>query len=84
MAPLPPRTQRSRYDLGHTVNRYMSWYLARLTDDNEGDTSCMLSMLYTGDERHETRRRMTGRQCILALGLHTAKEMAEDGLNANC
>ncbi|GJX35313.1 hypothetical protein Tco_0246870 [Tanacetum coccineum] len=29
-----------------------------------------------------SRRRMTGRQCILALGLHTAKEMAEDGFEA--
>ncbi|GJY82683.1 hypothetical protein Tco_0496059, partial [Tanacetum coccineum] len=45
-----------------------------------------LSMIYTGDEGQElftsARRRMTWRQFILALGLHTEEEMAKVGFGA--
>ncbi|GKF55849.1 hypothetical protein Tco_0166189, partial [Tanacetum coccineum] len=44
-----------------------------------------MRMVYTGDDRQEmggARRSMMWRQFILALGLHTTKEMTEDRFGA--
>ncbi|GJU77551.1 hypothetical protein Tco_1274621 [Tanacetum coccineum] len=53
--------------------------------DMRQDLAMMLRMVYTrgdGQQLGGIRRRMTWRQFILALGLHTEKEMAEAGFGA--
>ncbi|GKF79325.1 hypothetical protein Tco_0234893, partial [Tanacetum coccineum] len=49
------------------------------------DLAMMLRMVYTrgdGQQLGGVRRRMTWRQFILALGLHTEQEMAKAGFGA--
>ncbi|GKE63142.1 hypothetical protein Tco_1513509, partial [Tanacetum coccineum] len=56
-----------------------------LTPDMRHDLAKRMRMVYTRDDGQElggARSSMTWRQFILALGLHTAKEMAEDGFGA--
>ncbi|GKA42229.1 hypothetical protein Tco_0734889, partial [Tanacetum coccineum] len=67
MEPLPPRDKR------HLWLRY------------QVDLAERIRTVYTWDDRLElggASRRMTWRQFILALGLHTAEEMAKDGFGA--
>nr|GEU29951.1 hypothetical protein [Tanacetum cinerariifolium] len=72
MAPLPPRDQ-SHLWLHYQVEGY--------TEEIVHDFELRLKTIF---ERQlgRARRSMTWRQIILALGLHSAKEMAEDGFNA--
>ncbi|GKE28491.1 hypothetical protein Tco_1443875 [Tanacetum coccineum] len=69
------------------VNRVHILNFEGLTPDMRQDLAKRLRMVYTGDDGQEiflggTRRSMTWRQFILALGLHTTKEMAEGGFEA--
>ncbi|GJY38594.1 hypothetical protein Tco_0424958 [Tanacetum coccineum] len=71
MAPLPPRDQRHLW-LCYQVEGYTK----------EIDLAERLRMVYTRDDGQElggARRSMIWRQFILALGLHTAEEMTDDG-----
>ncbi|GJU40683.1 hypothetical protein Tco_1193640 [Tanacetum coccineum] len=89
MAPLPPRAQRNlwlRYqvegyteEIVHVSSRdYTQFSIDRISDTklrlDGADTLCF----YLGGARCT----MTWRQFILALGLHTVEEMAEDGFEA--
>ncbi|GKB61246.1 hypothetical protein Tco_0917432 [Tanacetum coccineum] len=95
MAPLPPRDQRHlwlRYQVegyteeivhnfeqrlktifGRQVNRVHILDFEGLILDMRQDLAERMRMVYTGDD---------GQEIILALGLHTAEEMAEDGFGA--
>ncbi|GJS17664.1 hypothetical protein Tco_0412136 [Tanacetum coccineum] len=95
MAPLPPLDQRNlwlRYQVvgyteemvhdfkhrletifGRQVNRVHILDFKGLTPDMRQDLSKRMRMIYTRDD---------GQEFILALGLHTAEEMAEDGFGA--
>ncbi|GJS03211.1 hypothetical protein Tco_0319719, partial [Tanacetum coccineum] len=67
------------------VNRVHTLHFEGLTSDMRQDLAERLRMVYTGDDGHEfrgARRSMTWRQFILALGFHTAEEMADDGFGA--
>ncbi|GJY29766.1 hypothetical protein Tco_0405533 [Tanacetum coccineum] len=95
MAPLPPLDQRNlwlRYQVvgyteemvhdfkhrletifGRQVNRVHILDFKGLTPDMRQDLAKRMRMIYTRDD---------GQEFILALGLHTAEEMAEDGFGA--
>ncbi|GJT47956.1 hypothetical protein Tco_0974113 [Tanacetum coccineum] len=67
------------------VNRVYIIDFEGLTPDMRQDLAERLRLVYTRDDGQElgrARRSMTWRQFILALGLHIAKEMAEDGFGA--
>ncbi|GJR19896.1 hypothetical protein Tco_0968423 [Tanacetum coccineum] len=79
--------QRLKTIFGRQVNRLHILDFEGLTPDIRQDLAERLRMVYTGDDGQEiflggARRSMTWRQFILALGLHTAEEMAEDGFEA--
>ncbi|GJW34343.1 hypothetical protein Tco_0054375 [Tanacetum coccineum] len=66
------------------VNRVHVLDFEGLTPEMRPDLEVRLRMVYSG-EGHQlggVRRRMTWRQFILALGLHTEQEMAEAGFRA--
>ncbi|GJZ08206.1 hypothetical protein Tco_0542489 [Tanacetum coccineum] len=84
MAPLPPRDQRHLW-LRYQVNRVHLLDFEGLTPDIRQDLAERMRMVYTGDDGYElggARRSITWRHFILALGLHTAEEMAENGFKA--
>nr|GEX67874.1 hypothetical protein [Tanacetum cinerariifolium] len=69
------------------VNRVRVLDFKRLTPEMRQDLAERLWMVYTRDDGHDiflggARRSMTWRQFILALGLHTTEEIAEDGFDA--
>ncbi|GJR23969.1 hypothetical protein Tco_0972496 [Tanacetum coccineum] len=82
--------QRLETIFGRSVNRVHILDFAGLTEEMMQTLDGRLRMVYTGDEGQEllrveetirggARRRILWRQFILALGLHTSEEMAEDG-----
>ncbi|GKD67544.1 hypothetical protein Tco_1321634, partial [Tanacetum coccineum] len=75
MAPLPPRDQRHPW-LRYQVEGY--------TEDIVHNYEQRLETIFgrSVNRLGGARRRMTWRQFILALGLHTSVEMAEDGFEA--
>ncbi|GKC31289.1 hypothetical protein Tco_1038583, partial [Tanacetum coccineum] len=86
MTPLPPRDQRHIW-IRYQVNRVHILDFKGLTSDMRKDLAKRMKMVYTRDDGQEiflggARRSMTWRQFILALGLHTAEEMAEDRFGA--
>ncbi|GJS90472.1 hypothetical protein Tco_0773108 [Tanacetum coccineum] len=79
--------QRLETIFGRHVNRVHILYFKGLTPDMRQDLAERMRMVYIGDDGQElggARRSMTWRQFILALGLHTAEEMAEDGFREYC
>ncbi|GKA70157.1 hypothetical protein Tco_0776221 [Tanacetum coccineum] len=67
------------------VNRVHLLDFEGLTPDIRQDLAERMRMVYTGDDGYElggARRSITWRHFILALGLHTAEEMAENGFKA--
>ncbi|GJT55459.1 hypothetical protein Tco_0990513 [Tanacetum coccineum] len=77
--------QRLEMIFRRQVNRVHTLDFEGVTLDMRKDLAERLRMVYTGDDGQElegARRSMTWRQFILALSLHTAKEMAEDGFGA--
>ncbi|GJV60874.1 hypothetical protein Tco_1466974 [Tanacetum coccineum] len=85
MAPLPTRDQRHLWlrnqvegyneEIVHDFEQRLETIFGRIGDEmglEADDTLCF--------QLGGVRRSMTWRQFILALGLHTAEEMAEDGL----
>ncbi|GJZ70279.1 hypothetical protein Tco_0633829 [Tanacetum coccineum] len=86
--------QRLEMIFGRQVNRVHVLDFKGLTPEMRHDLTERLRMVYTEDDGQEifvshawrslggARRSMTWRQSILALGLHTAEEMAEDGFDA--
>ncbi|GKE52033.1 hypothetical protein Tco_1487189 [Tanacetum coccineum] len=67
------------------VNRVHILDFEGLTPDMRQDLAERLRMVYTRDDGQElggARHSMTWRQLILALGLHTTKDMAEDEFGA--
>ncbi|GJT57536.1 reverse transcriptase domain-containing protein [Tanacetum coccineum] len=86
---LPPRDQRHlwlRYRVKGYTEEIVHDFKQRLeTIFGRQDLAERLRMVYTRDDGQElggARRSMTWRQFILALGLHTAEEMAEGGFEA--
>nr|GEW40074.1 hypothetical protein [Tanacetum cinerariifolium] len=74
--------QRLETIFGRQVNRVHKLDFEGLTLDMRQDLTERMRMVYTRDGGQElggARRSMTWRQFILALGFHTAEEMAEDG-----
>ncbi|GJW08570.1 hypothetical protein Tco_1570993 [Tanacetum coccineum] len=79
--------QRLDTIFGRQVNRVHVLDFAGLTEEMRQTLADRMRMVYTGDEGQElftsgARHRMTWKQFILALGLHTAEEMVEDGFEA--
>nr|GEZ01827.1 hypothetical protein [Tanacetum cinerariifolium] len=89
--------QRLEMIWGKAVNRVHVLYFAGLTDGMKQTLGDRLSMVYTGMSDTEmrldvadtlcfqlggARRKMTWRQFILALGLHTEEEIVESGFGA--
>nr|GFA20096.1 hypothetical protein [Tanacetum cinerariifolium] len=83
-APLPPRVQR------HSWLRYQVEGFYEVDQRDKGTLADRLRMVYIGDEGHALftsyawRRlfEIRGSLFSLALGLHIAKEMEEDGFEA--
>ncbi|GKG16039.1 hypothetical protein Tco_0358362, partial [Tanacetum coccineum] len=79
---------------GRSVNRVHVLDFAGLTEEMRQTLAGRLRMVYTGcllathggdclrSGDRGARRRMTWRQFILVLGLHTTEEMAKDGFEA--
>ncbi|GJY04918.1 hypothetical protein Tco_0370858 [Tanacetum coccineum] len=76
--------QRLEMIWGRPINRVHVLDFAGLTDGMRQTLGDRLSMVYAGDDRQlgGARRRMTWRQFILALGLHSEEEMVEVGFGA--
>nr|GEU48791.1 hypothetical protein [Tanacetum cinerariifolium] len=75
--------QRLEMIFGRQVNRVHTLDFKGLTSDMRQDLAERLRMVYTGDDGQEIfMSHAWRRQFILALGLHTAEEMAEDGFGA--
>ncbi|GJT13139.1 hypothetical protein Tco_0860181 [Tanacetum coccineum] len=77
--------QRLETIFGRQVNRVHILDFEGFTPDMRQDLAERMRMVYIRDDGQElggARRSMTWRQFILALGLYTAKEMAEDGFGA--
>ncbi|GKC15466.1 hypothetical protein Tco_1012248, partial [Tanacetum coccineum] len=77
--------QRLETIFGRQVNRVYILDFEGSTPDMRHDLAERMRMVYTRDDGQEmggARRSMTWRQFILALGLHTAEEMAEDEFGA--
>ncbi|GJZ66220.1 hypothetical protein Tco_0622916, partial [Tanacetum coccineum] len=77
--------QRLETIFGRQVNRVHILDFERLTPNMRQDLVERMRMVYTGDDGQEmggARCSMTWRQFILALGLHTTKEMTEDRFSA--
>ncbi|GKA45134.1 hypothetical protein Tco_0737930 [Tanacetum coccineum] len=77
--------QRLETIFGRQVNRVHILDFEGLTPDMRQHLAEKLRMVYTRDDGQElgrARHSMTWRQFILALGLHTTKEMAEDRFEA--
>nr|GEW58248.1 hypothetical protein [Tanacetum cinerariifolium] len=91
VAPLPPRDQRQpwlRYqvegytkDIMHNFEQRLEtiFYSTYRTSDTEMGLDVVDTLYF---QLGKARFRMTWRQFIMALGLHTAKEMAKDGFQA--
>ncbi|GKE27567.1 hypothetical protein Tco_1442951, partial [Tanacetum coccineum] len=82
--------QRLEMIFGKSVNRVHVLYFAGLTEEMRQTLASRMSDTEIGLDVADTlcfqlggaRRRMTWRQFILVLGLHTAENMAEDGFEA--
>ncbi|GJW66307.1 hypothetical protein Tco_0120731 [Tanacetum coccineum] len=86
--------QRLEMIFGRQVNRVHVLDFKGLTPEMRHDLTERLRMVYTEDDGQEiffshawrslggARRSMSWRQFILALGLYTSEEMAEDGFDA--
>ncbi|GJZ04206.1 hypothetical protein Tco_0537481 [Tanacetum coccineum] len=77
--------QRLEMIFGRQVNRVHILDFKGLTPDMRQDLAERPRMVYTRDDGQElggSRRSMTWRQCIIALGLHTIEEMAKDEFRA--
>ncbi|GKB68232.1 hypothetical protein Tco_0929644 [Tanacetum coccineum] len=74
--------QRLETTFGRQVNRVHILHFEGLTPKMRQDLAERMRMVYTRDDGQEmggARRSIMWRQFILAMGLHTTKEMAEDG-----
>ncbi|GJS69270.1 hypothetical protein Tco_0702111 [Tanacetum coccineum] len=80
MAHLPAADQRHLWP----VNWVHVLDFAGLTPEMRQDLALRLRMVFTGEGQQlgRARMRITWRQLILALGLHTKQEMAEAGFGA--
>ncbi|GJY54978.1 hypothetical protein Tco_0446642 [Tanacetum coccineum] len=77
--------QRLETIFDRQVNRVHILDFNGFTPDMRQDLAERMRMVYTEDDGQElggARRSMTWRQFILALGLYTAEEVAEDGFGA--
>ncbi|GKC51133.1 hypothetical protein Tco_1073878 [Tanacetum coccineum] len=77
--------QRLEMIFGRQVNRVHILDFEGLTPNMRQDLAERLRMVYIRDDGQElggARRSMTWRQFIIALGLHTTEEMAEEGFRA--